>query len=377
MFTLIKRSGRARRGVIHTGHGDVHTPAFMTVATQAAVKGGLSTRDIDRTGCQMALCNTYHLHLRPGEDIVRELGGLHGFMRRDGPILTDSGGFQVFSLASMRKIAEEGVTFASHIDGRRVSMRPEDSIRVQWALGADIAMAFDECVPNPSPYDYVEASVGRTTRWLARCRDEWLACRERGGGPTPGQALWGINQGGVYDDLRVRHMDEIAELDLPGYAIGGLAVGETPEEMYRVIEAVEPRMPERKPRYLMGVGTPTNIMQALKRGVDIFDCVMPARNARHGHLYTSEGRLNLNNEKYKADPRPVDASCACPLCRHGYSRAYIRHLFRAGEMLAMRLAVLHNLTFYNNLMSRIREAIEGGGYDGFCDTYSGVFDRRI
>ncbi|MCL2081182.1 MAG: tRNA guanosine(34) transglycosylase Tgt [Oscillospiraceae bacterium] len=348
MFELISKNGRARRGVYHTPHGDIQTPAFMNVATQAAIKGGLSARDLENAGCQVALCNTYHLHLRPGEDVVSELGGLHGFMNWNGPILTDSGGFQVFSLAKLRKITEEGVEFSSHIDGRRIFMRPEDSINIQKKLGADIIMAFDECVENPAPREYVKASAARTERWLKRC------VNALGDGETP--HLWGINQGGVFEDIRVDNMRAIAETDLPGYAIGGLAVGETAEEMYRIIETVEPHMPENKPRYLMGVGTPENIAEAVKRGVDFFDCVLPARNARHGKLYTSEGALNMKNERFKRDNRPVDENCGCELCAN-YSRAYLRHLFVSGEMLAMRLAVGHNLRFYNNTMEKIREQL--------------------
>ena len=347
MFTLLKTKGRARRGVYSTPHGDIQTPVFMNVATQAAIKGALSARDLERAGCQVALCNTYHLHLRPGEDIVKDAGGLHSFMNWNKPILTDSGGFQVFSLSKLRKITEEGVAFSSHIDGRKLFMRPEDSIAIQNALGADIIMAFDECVENPSTHKYVKASAARTVRWLKRC----VAAHTQ-----DTQSLWGINQGGIYEDIRVENMREIAELDLPGYAIGGLAVGESAEEMYRIIEAVEPHMPADKPRYLMGVGTPENIIEVVKRGIDFFDCVLPARNARHGKLYTSEGELNIRNEKFKRDNSPVDPKCGCELCQN-YSRAYLRHLFSAGEMLAMRLAVGHNLRFYNDLMENIREKI--------------------
>ncbi len=359
MFTLMKQDGKARRGVYHTAHGDIQTPVFMNVATQAAIKGGLSALDLAKVGAQVTLCNTYHLHLRPGQDIIRTLGGLHGFINWKAPMLTDSGGFQVFSLAQLRKITEDGVQFQSHLDGRRIMMRPEDSMDIQWKLGADIAMAFDECIPNPSPKPYVEASIDRTTRWLVRCREEWLRLQDAGDAVNPTQVLWGINQGGTFEDLRIRHMNEIAALELPGYAIGGLAVGESAEDMYRIIDAVEPHMPVHKPRYLMGVGTPQNIIEAVKRGVDFFDCVMPSRNARHGHLYTSQGSMNMINEKYKADERAVDPACSCELCQN-HSRAYLRHLFKSGEMLAQRLAVIHNLTYYNQLMQKIRDAIELG-----------------
>jgi len=367
MFKLLKSTKHGRRGVYHTPHGDIQTPVFMNVATQAAIKGGLSARDLENAGCQVALCNTYHLHLRPGEDVVSELGGLHGFMNWDKPILTDSGGFQVFSLSKLRKITEDGVAFSSHIDGRKIFMRPEDSINIQKSLGADIIMAFDECVENPAPREYVKASADRTTRWLKRCADALGSSHHTGGlggrlpalpGRAPAPHLWGINQGGIYGDIRVNHMREIAELDLPGYAIGGLAVGETAEEMYQIIETVEPHMPADKPRYLMGVGTPENIIEAVKRGIDFFDCVLPARNARHGKLYTSTGVINIKNAQYQRDDRTVDENCGCELCRN-YTRAYLRHLFAAGEMLAMRLAVGHNLRYYNDLMERIRREIEG------------------
>lgn len=353
MFEILKISGRARRGVYHTPHGSIQTPVFMNVATQAAIKGGLNSQDLERVGCQVALCNTYHLHLRPGEEIVNELGGLHGFMNWNKPMLTDSGGFQVFSLSKLRTITEDGVLFSSHIDGHRIFMRPEDSIAIQTALGADIIMAFDECIENPSPREYVEISAARTTRWLKRCTEAVKGLEA--------PHLWGINQGGVYEDIRINHMQEIAELDLPGYAIGGLAVGETAEEMYNIIDAVEPHMPVGKPRYLMGVGTPENIIEAVKRGIDFFDCVLPARNARHGKLYTAAGEMNIKNAQYKQDSRPVDENCGCTLCRN-HTRAYLRHLFVAGEMLAMRLAVEHNLYFYNNLMAKIRDDIENGKY---------------
>ncbi len=376
MFNLLKTENKARRGEFTTPHGTVQTPVFMNVATVAAIKGALDACDLKSIGCQVALSNTYHLHLRPGEDIVKNMGGLHKFMNWDRPILTDSGGFQVFSLSTLRKIEEEGVTFASHIDGHRIFMSPEKSMQIQSALGSDIAMAFDECVENPSPYEYVKASCERTTRWLARCKEELKKLNEKPDCTNPGQMLFGINQGGTYDDLRVKHMIEIAKLDLPGYAIGGLAVGESHEEMYRIIDAVEPHMPENKPRYLMGVGTPTNIIEGVARGIDFFDCVLPARNARHGHLYTENGCINLNNEKYKEDPLPIDPECDCYVCRN-YSRAYLRHLFRAKEMLAMRFAVIHNLHFYNKLMERIRDALDNGTFEEFRRAYSGRFDKRL
>ncbi|GHV06901.1 queuine tRNA-ribosyltransferase [Clostridia bacterium] len=369
MFTLLSKENKARRGVIHTPRGDVQTPAFMNVATQAAIKGALSGADLQTVGCQIALCNTYHLHLRPGDELVRDMGGLHNFMRWDRPILTDSGGFQVFSLSGLRKITEEGVTFASHIDGRRIFMRPEDSIKIQANLGTNIAMAFDECVANPSTREYVSASADRTTRWLKRCKAEHARI-------SGGMRLWGINQGGVFADIRRRNMIEIAELDLDGYAIGGLAVGESASEMYEIIEVVEEHMPTDKSRYLMGVGTPSNILESVRRGVDIFDCVMPARNARHGHLFTSNGRMNMLNEKYSRDGDAIDKNCGCPLCK-SYSRAYLRHLFKAGEMLAMRLAVAHNLWFYNHLMEDIRTAISENRFEAFYREHIEVFDRRV
>lgn len=376
MFKLLKTENKARRGEFTTAHGTVQTPVFMNVATVAAIKGALDACDLKSIGCQVALSNTYHLHLRPGENIVKNMGGLHKFMNWDRPILTDSGGFQVFSLSTLRKIEEEGVTFASHIDGHRIFMSPEKSMQIQSALGSDIAMAFDECVENPSPYEYVKSSCERTTRWLTRCKDELSKLNKEPDCTNPGQMLFGINQGGTYDDLRVEHMKEIAKLDLPGYAIGGLAVGESHEEMYRIIDSVEPHMPKDKPRYLMGVGTPTNIIEGVARGIDFFDCVLPARNARHGHLYTENGCINLNNEKYKEDPLPIDPQCDCYVCKN-YSRAYLRHLFRAKEMLAMRFAVIHNLHFYNKLMERIREALDNGTFEEFRATYSGRFDKRL
>lgn len=376
MFKLLKTENKARRGEFTTPHGTVQTPVFMNVATVAAIKGALAADDLKNIGCQVALSNTYHLHLRPGEDVVKNMGGLHKFMNWSRPILTDSGGFQVFSLSTLRKIEEEGVTFASHIDGHRIFMSPEKSMQIQSALGSDIAMAFDECVENPSPYEYVKASCERTTRWLTRCKEELNKLNKEPDCTNPGQMLFGINQGGTYDDLRVEHMKEIAKLDLPGYAIGGLAVGESHEEMYRIIDSVEPHMPKDKPRYLMGVGTPTNIIEGVARGIDFFDCVLPARNARHGHLYTENGCINLNNEKYKEDPLPIDPECDCYVCKN-YSRAYLRHLFRAKEMLAMRFAVIHNLHFYNKLMERIRASLDNGTFEEFRATYSGRFDKRL
>jgi queuine tRNA-ribosyltransferase len=376
MFKVTAREGRARRGAFQTPHGTVQTPVFMNVGTQAAIKGGLSADDLKTVGCQVELSNTYHLHVRPGDDVIRAQGGLHRFMGWDGPILTDSGGFQIFSLAGLRKITEDGVTFASHVDGRRIFMSPEDCVRIQANLGSDIAMAFDECVKIPAEYGYAEKSCGRTYRWLVRCRDELELRKSLPGAVNPGQALFGINQGATFKDLRVRHMKQIAELGLPGYAIGGLAVGETTEEMYDVIEAVEEHMPPDKPRYLMGVGTPVNILECVHRGVDFFDCVMPARNGRHGHLYTWAGIMNISNEKYKNDSGPVDARCACPVCAK-YSRAYLRHLFRAGELLALRLAVTHNLFFYNSLMESIRNSVDNDEFASFRLKYRGILDRRI
>lgn len=376
MFTLLKTDGAARRGRMTTPHGTIETPVFMNVGTQAAIKGGLDAFDLERIGCQIELSNTYHLHVRPGEDVVRTLGGLHRFMNWTHPILTDSGGFQIFSLSSLRKITEEGVHFHSHVDGRKIFMGPEESMAVQSALGSDIAMAFDECVANPATRPYVEASVARTTRWLERCKTALDALNAREDAVNPGQVLFGINQGAVFPDLRAAHMDKIAELDLAGYAIGGLAVGESTKEMYDTIEIVEAHMPKDKPRYLMGVGTPGNIIESVARGVDFFDCVMPARNGRHGHLFTWSGIINIKNEKYVRDEQPIDPMCDCPVCRR-YTRAYIRHLFKAEEMLAMRLSVMHNLYFYNTLMERIRAAIEAGEYDAFRREFSTKLDTRI
>ena len=376
MFELKKTEGKARRGEFTCAHGTVQTPVFMNVGTQAAIKGGLSSEDLKNIGCQVELSNTYHLHLRPTDKVVREMGGLHKFMDWHGPILTDSGGFQVFSLSGLRKIKEEGVTFASHIDGKRIFMGPEESMQIQSNLGSDIAMAFDECVENPSTYEYVKASCERTLRWLVRCKQEHDRLNALPDTVNPQQMLFGINQGGVYPDLRVWHMKQIAPLGCDGYAIGGLAVGEDTQTMYDIIDAVEPHMPVNKPRYLMGVGTPSNIIEAVARGVDFFDCVMPARNARHGKLYTWEGALNIKNEKYKTDDRPIDPTCNCPVCR-SFSRAYLRHLFAAGEMLAMRLAVLHNLHFYNELTARIRTSLDQGSFTDFRTEYSAKLEGRI
>ena len=376
MFELLKTEGKARRGVFTCAHGTVQTPVFMNVATQGAIKGALSAFDLEHIGTQVALANTYHLHLRPGDGLVRDMGGLHKFMTWNGPILTDSGGFQVFSLASLRKIKEEGVYFASHIDGRKIFMGPEQSMQIQSNLGSDICMAFDECVENPSPYEYVEQSCERTYRWLVRCKAENARLNALPGTVNPRQMLWGINQGGTYPALRIRNMQMIAELDLPGYDIGVLAMGEPTQTMYDVIDAVEPYMPKDRTRYLMGVGTPSNIIEAVARGVDFFDCVMPARNARHAKLFTWQGAINLKNAKYERDEGPIDPECDCPVCRR-YTRRYLRHLFKAEEMLAMRLSVTHNLYFYNTLMQRIRDAIDAGRFAEFRAKYSELLDRRI
>ena len=374
MFQILKTEGRARRGVFTCAHGTAQTPVFMNVGTQGAIKGAVSSHDLKTLGCQIELSNTYHLHLRPGDGVVRQLGGLHQFMDWDGPILTDSGGFQVFSLSGLRKITEEGVTFASHIDGRRIFMGPEESMQIQSNLGSDIAMAFDECIENPAPFDYVEASCARTYRWLERCVAEHQRLNRQPGCVNPQQMLFGINQGGTYPELRVRHMEQIAQLPCDGFAIGGLAVGEPTQTMYDIIDAVEPHMPREKPRYLMGVGTPSNIIEGVARGIDFFDCVMPARNARHGKLFTWEGTINIKNEKYKLDARPIDPACTCPTCA-AFSRAYVRHLLAAGEMLAMRLAVMHNLHFYNELMARIRQALDEGRFEAFRAEYSEKLGR--
>ena len=376
MYKLIKVEGHARRGEYTTPHGSVQTPVFMNVGTQAAIKGGLSARDLEEIGCQVELSNTYHLHVRPGDELVKRMGGLHRFMNWNHPILTDSGGFQIFSLASLRKITEEGVAFNSHVDGRHIFMGPEESMRIQANLGSDIAMAFDECVGIPAAYDYVKKSADRTVRWLERCKTALAQYTSEEDAVNPGQVLWGINQGAVYHDIRIDHMKRIAELELPGYAIGGLAVGETAAEMYETIEKVEEYMPADKPRYLMGVGTPGNIIEGVYRGIDFFDCVMPARNGRHGHLFTWNGIINIKNEKYKYDESPVSEDCDCPVCR-SYSRAYLRHLFKCEEILAMRFSVMHNLFFYNDLMSRIRKALEEGTYEDFYRKYAKILDSRI
>ena len=376
MYTLKKQEGHARRGEFETPHGTVQTPVFMNVGTAAAIKGALSAADLKTIGCQIELSNTYHLHLRPGDEIVKTMGGLHKFMTWDRPILTDSGGFQIFSLASLRKISEEGVKFNSHIDGRHIFMGPEESMRIQSNLGSDIAMAFDECIKIPSPRDYVQKSCDRTYRWLARCKAALNEYNSMDDAVNPGQMLFGVNQGTTFADIRIEHMKKIAELDLPGYAIGGLAVGETHQEMYDTIEAVEEYMPKDKPRYLMGVGTPGNIIESVYRGVDFFDCVMPARNGRHGHLFTWSGIINIKNEKYLTDDKPIDPECDCPVCRR-YNRAYIRHLFKANEMLAMRFAVMHNLYFYNKLMENIRKSLEDGSFGEFRGKYSKLLDTRI
>ena len=375
MFELKKTEGKARRGEFTCAHGTVQTPVFMNVGTQGAIKGALSAEDLKNIGCQVELSNTYHLHLRPTDKVVREMGGLHKFMTWDGPILTDSGGFQVFSLSSLRKIKEEGVYFSSHIDGRKIFMGPEESMQIQSNLGSDICMAFDECIENPAPYEYVKASCERTVRWLVRCKAEMERLNSLPETINKHQMLFGINQGGTYEDLRIEHMHKIAELDLPGYAIGGLAVGEETEEMYRIIDAVEPHMPKDKPRYLMGVGTPCNILEAVHMGVDFFDCVMPSRNARHGNLFTWHGKMNLLNEKYARDPRPFDENCGCPACRN-YSRSYVRHLIKAKESLGMRLAVVHNLYFYNNLTREIRAALDGGYFESFYQKYIRILGER-
>lgn len=369
MFKVLKTDGKARRGHFICPHGEVQTPVFMNVGTQGAIKGAVSAHDLKQIGCQVELSNTYHLHLRPTDTVVRQMGGLHRFMDWDGPILTDSGGFQVFSLSGLRKISEQGVTFASHIDGHRIFMGPEESMQIQSNLGSDIAMAFDECVENPAPYEYVKASCERTVRWLERCKAEHDRLNSLPETVNPGQMLFGINQGGTYADLRVWNMIETAKIECDGYAIGGLAVGEPTQTMYDIIDAVEPHMPKDKPRYLMGVGTPSNIIEGVARGVDFFDCVMPARNARHGKLFTWQGTINIKNEKYKLDERPISPGCQCPACR-SFSRAYIRHLLNAGEMLALRLCVLHNLYFYNELMSHIRQAIDENRFEAFRAEYS-------
>ena len=376
MFKVIKKNGSARLGEFNTPDGLVKTPCFMNVATAGAIKGGLSAFDLKEVGCQVQLCNTYHLHVRPGDEVVKNMGGLHKFTRFDGPILTDSGGFQVFSLAKLRNIKEEGVTFSSHIDGRKIFMGPEESMGIQANLGSTIAMAFDECVENPAAYEYAKMSSLRTVRWLERCKVEHQRLKDNGLCTNPNQLLFGINQGATYTDLRIENMKMIREFDLPGYAIGGLAVGEAAEVMYEVIDAVEPFMPTDKPRYLMGVGTPLNILEGVRRGVDLFDCVMPSRNARHGHLFTSQGIINISNKKYEQDDSPIDPECDCPACRN-FSRAYIRHLQKAQEALGLRLAVMHNLRFYNKLMEDIRKALEEDRFEEFYNEKKDIISRRI
>lgn len=376
MFKLIKKQGAARRGEFKTVHGTIQTPVFMNVGTAAAIKGAISAPELKDIGCQVELSNTYHLHLRPGDGVVRDMGGLHKFMNWDRPILTDSGGFQVFSLAKLRNIKEEGVYFSSHIDGRKIFMGPEESMQIQSNLASTIAMAFDECIENPCEKDYARQSMQRTVRWLKRCRAEMDRLNSLDGTINKNQMLFGINQGGTYDDLRIENMKMITQIECDGYAIGGLAVGESTEEMYRIIETVEPYMPPDKPRYLMGVGTPVNILEAVDRGVDFFDCVMPSRNARHGTIFTSEGILNIMNAKYERDERPLDGKCNCPTCR-SFSRAYIRHLFKAKEMLAMRLAVIHNLYFYNNMMAEIRDALDNDCFDTYKKERTDILGQRI
>ena len=375
-FTVLKTEGKARRGVMETVHGTIQTPVFMNVGTSAAIKGGVALPDLKDCKCQVELSNTYHLHIRPGDKLIKKLGGLHKFARYEGPILTDSGGFQVFSLAKLRKIREEGVYFQSHMDGARIFMGPEESMQIQSNLGSTIAMAFDECIENPCEYNYAKRSSDRTVRWLVRCKAEMERLNSLPDTINKHQLLFGINQGSTYDDLRIENMKKIAALDLDGYAIGGLAVGESAEIMYHVIEQVEPYMPKEKPRYLMGVGTPQNILEAVRRGVDFFDCVMPSRNARHGNLFTWEGKLNLSNEKFFDDERPIDESCDCPVCKM-YSRAYIRHLFKAREMLGMRLCVIHNLYFYNTLMERIRDALDNGTFEEFFHKWIDKLGEKI
>lgn len=375
-YKLLKNEGTARRGEFETVHGTVQTPAFMNVGTAAAIKGGISSYDLVDLKCQVELCNTYHLHLRPGDDLIYDMGGLHKFMGWKGPILTDSGGFQVFSLAKLRTIKEEGVYFSSHIDGKKIFMGPEQSMQIQSNLASTIAMAFDECIENPATREYTVSSIARTTRWLVRCKREMQRLNSIESTINKNQLLFGINQGSTFHDLRIQHMKDIAELDLDGYAIGGLAVGDTAEEMYSVIEAIEPYMPKNKIRYLMGVGTPVNIIEAVHRGVDLFDCVMPSRNARHGHLFTWSGIRNLINEKYARDDAPLDEQCDCPCCRN-HSRAYLRHLFKANEMLAMRLAVQHNLYFYNTLMEKIRAALDDGTFEQFRAQMVPILGKRI
>ena len=376
MYELLKQEGNARRGILHTPHGDIQTPFFMNVGTAAAIKGGVSSIDLQHLKCTVELCNTYHLHLRPGDDVIYKMGGLHKFMNWDKPILTDSGGFQVFSLAKLRRIKEEGVYFASHIDGKKIFMGPEESMRIQSHLASTIAMAFDECVENPAPYDYVKQSVERTTRWLKRCQDEMAKLNADPATINPKQMLFAINQGGTYDDLRIEHMKVIREMGLDGYAIGGLAVGEPKEVMYHILDEVLPYAPEDKPRYLMGVGTPSNIIEGVYRGIDMFDCVMPSRNARHGSIFTWGGIMHIKNQRFILDDRPLDPQCDCPTCRN-FSRSYLRHLFKADEQLAGRLAVEHNLYFYNSLMIKIQEALDEGRFEEFRNKYSPLLEGKL
>ncbi len=376
MYRLIKKEKNARRGEFITPHGTIQTPAFMNVATCAAIKGAVSAIDLQNLKCQVQLCNTYHLHLRPSDKVIKKLGGLHKFTRWQGPILTDSGGFQVFSLAKLRHIKEEGVYFSSHIDGRKIFMSPEVSMQIQSNLGSTLAMAFDECIENPAEYSYVKNSCDRTVRWLQRCKSEINKLNSLDDIINKKQMLFGINQGSTFEDIRIEHMKKIRELNLDGYAIGGLAVGESAEEMYNIISCVEPFMPSDKIRYLMGVGTPVNILEAVARGVDIFDCVMPSRNARHGHLFTSQGIINISNAKYELDDSPIDKTCQCPTCKN-FSRAYLRHLFKCGEMLAMRLSVMHNLYFYNNLIEEIRASIDENRFEAFYKEKIDVLGNRI
>ena len=376
MYELIKKDGRAKRGRFHTVHGTIETPVFMNVGTAAAIKGAVSTDDLRGIKTQVELSNTYHLHVRPGDEVVKKMGGLHKFMNWDKPILTDSGGFQVFSLAGLRKIKEEGVHFNSHIDGRKIFMGPEESMQIQSNLASTIAMAFDECPSSVADRDYVQKSVDRTTRWLARCKAEMARLNSLPDTINKEQLLFGINQGAVYEDIRIEHAKAISEMDLDGYAVGGLAVGETHEEMYRILDAVVPYLPQNKPTYLMGVGTPANILEGVERGIDFFDCVYPSRNGRHGHVYTNHGKMNLFNAKYELDTRPIEEGCQCPTCQR-FSRAYLRHLLKSGEMLSQRLLVMHNLWFYNHLMQEIRDALDNGTFEDYRAEYSEKMSKRI
>ena len=376
MYKLKKSFNSARRGEFHTPHGIVQTPGFMNVATCGAIKGAVSAHDLKNLKCQVQLCNTYHMHLRPGDKIVKQMGGLHKFTGFNGPILTDSGGFQVFSLSKLRNIEEKGVTFSSHIDGHKIFMGPEESMQIQSNLASTIAMVFDECIENPAEYNYTKNSCDRTVRWLKRCKTEMKRLNSLDDTINKKQMLFGINQGSTFEDIRIEHMKQIRELNLDGYAIGGLAVGEPAEDMYRIIETINPYMPYDKIRYLMGVGTPVNILESVLRGVDLFDCVMPSRNARHGHVFTWEGCRNMFNKKYELDDKPIDENCDCPTCSN-YSRAYIRHLFKSGEMLAMRLCVMHNLYFYNTLLEKIRNSMDNEDFISFYNKYRTILDKRI